>query len=101
VAELLDDLIQIAPRYGSRNALIGYVDEWLRRRVPLLALRVNAASHRSPRIDGMLSFGLRDTGRSGAPRAHVEFRPACALDESQVRLLEAGACVLSVLLATR
>jgi hypothetical protein len=100
VTELLDDMSRLAPRCESRRALMAYVDEWLRRRVPLLALRIKPASDRPSRADGPLSFTLLAADREGRARVDVEFKPACALDDSQVRLLEAGACIISLLSQT-
>jgi hypothetical protein len=100
VTELLDDMSRLAPRCESRRALMAYVDEWLRRRVPLLALRIKPASARPSRADGPLTFTLLASDRDGRERVDVEFRPACVLDDSQVRLLEAGACIISLLSQT-
>jgi hypothetical protein len=79
VASLLDDVTRLARMSEPRAALTAHVDAWLRQRVPLLALRLRRARRR--------------------PGLDVEFHPACALDSSQKRLLDAGATILRVLCA--
>jgi hypothetical protein len=97
VGELLDDMSRMTAARASRDVLMAHVDGWLRRHVPLLGLRVHAPSATTVRAGDVISFQLPVSDGSGRPPVKVEFRPACALDDSQVRLLEAGACVLSAL----
>lgn len=101
VAALLDDMAGMARRSESPRVLMAHVDEWLRRHVPLLTLRIKAAAAERAVATGSLSFHVRASGRGGGRRVNVEFRPACTLDDAQVRLLEAGAHVMSVLYAWR
>jgi hypothetical protein len=101
VTGLLDEVNRMAGTCPSRSSLMAYVEAWLRRQVPLLAMRVNAPAGHPLRAADVLSFklpvrhGVTDSG------VNVEFRPACALSEAQVRLLEAGACVMSIIQSTR
>ena len=96
IARLLDDVQRMADASASRRALIAHVEWWLRSQVPLLALRVSPASPRALRAADVLSFQL-PVDRDGRSPVNIEFRPACGLDNSQVRLLEEGASVMSVL----
>jgi len=80
ISRLLNDMQRMTEASAPRTALIAHVESWLRSQVPLLALRITPA-----------------------PRGHnpvnIEFLPACELDDSQARLLQAGASVMSVLYA--
>lgn len=97
IARLLDVMQRKSDVSASRSALIGHVESWLRSQVPLLALRVNPRSDTTPGGTDVLSFTLPASDGDGRARVNIEFRPACGLDDSQVRLLEAGACVMSLL----
>jgi hypothetical protein len=101
IARLLDDIATMVGRSEAPRTLMQYVDEWVRRHVPLLTLRIRtAASERAASADS-LSFAVPVSGAGGGQRVDVEFRPACTLNDSQVRLLEAGAYVMSLLYAWR
>lgn len=95
VATLLEDTARLVHGPGSPRRVIGYVDQWLRRHVPLLTLRIRAATSPTEAAADALAFDLHASDRRGS-RLRVEFRPACTLDESQLRLLEAGALVMSL-----
>ena len=97
VSELLDEVNRMRAARASRAAMMGYVDAWLRSRVPLLGVRVNAAAANTLRAGDVLSFRMPPVQGDGRGGLCIEFRPACALDESHRRLLEAGACVISAL----
>jgi hypothetical protein len=97
LSELFDEVNRMRTARASRGTIIGYVDAWLRNRVPLLGVRVNAAAANTLRAGDVLSFRMPPVQGDGRGGLCIEFRPACALDESQRRLLEAGACVMSAL----
>jgi hypothetical protein len=100
MGRLLEDMQRLTEARASRGAMIASVEGWLRKQVPLLALRVNAQGDNGLRGGDVLSFKLPVSAADARPQVNVEFRPACGLDDSQVRLLEAGACVMSILYTT-
>jgi hypothetical protein len=100
IARLLEDLQRMIAAPASRAALITHVEGWLRKQVPLLALRIHQQAEQTFRGGDVLSFTLPVSDGSQRRPVNVEFRPACGLDDSQMRLLEAAACVMSILYAT-
>jgi hypothetical protein len=98
IAELLEDVNRMRTARASRSALVRHVDEWLRRRVPLLGVRVNPVTSNRLRAGDVLSFKLPVATGSSRTQVCIEFQPACALDEHQRQLLEAGACLMSSLI---
>lgn len=99
IARLLEEMQSMAEACATRTALFMHVEAWLRTQVPLLALRVNPRFDSALRGSNVLSFKLA-AGRERARRVNIEVLPACGLDDSQVRLLEAGARVMSILHTT-
>ena len=100
IAELLDDLNMMRAAHASPPALMAHVDGWLRRHVPLLGVRVNPAGAGTLRAGDVLSFRMPAAYGSGSPSLCVEFQPACALNESQRKLLAAGAYLMTLLYTT-
>jgi hypothetical protein len=97
VAKLLDDVIREVQLCAGPTALMRFVEDRLRRAVPLLAVVFGPR----PRVRGSgpcesLAFELGHAAGDALARMHVEFKPACALDDGQVRLLHVGASVMSL-----
>lgn len=96
VTRFLDEVVRQVQVCTSPRALMAFVEGRLRRQVPLVTVSF-APRAGAPRPAGDChAFDLGQAGANDARRMHVEFTPACALDESQVRLLHAGASVMSL-----
>jgi hypothetical protein len=97
VAQLLDEVIREVQLCAGPTALMRFVEDRLRRSVPLLAVVFGPR----PRVRAngpceALAFELGHADGHTLDRMHVEFKPACALDDGQVRLLHVGASVMSL-----
>jgi hypothetical protein len=96
-AKLLDDVALKVQAGATPTSLMHFVEEQLRRHVPLLAVVFGTR----PRVRRQnpcesLAFELGRAGDHTLDRMHVEFRPACTLDDAQVRLLHVGASIMSL-----
>lgn len=96
-ARLLDEIVREAQVSPSPRALMTFVEERLRRQVPLAT--VGFATRRPTRSQNAdcLAFELGQAEGDDPLRLHVEFRPSRRLDDGQMRLLHAAASVMSLI----
>ncbi|MGH9346141.1 MAG: PilZ domain-containing protein [Vicinamibacterales bacterium] len=97
VVRLLDEIVRQVQVCAAPRALMAFVEERLRRHVPLLAVAFGPRSRVQTASGESLAFELGHAETDDLQRMHVEFRPACRLDDSQMRLLHAGASVMSLI----
>jgi hypothetical protein len=97
VARMLDDILHHAHECAAPRTLMRFVEDQIRRNVPLLTVAFGARARVETGRNDVLAFELGTAEVDDLQRMYVEFRPACRLDEAQIRLLHAGASVMSLI----
>lgn len=97
VMRLLDEIVRQVQVCAAPRALMAFVEDRLRRHVPLVGVAFGPRPRARTSSAECLAFELGHAEADDLQRMHVEFRPACRLDDSQVRLLHAGASVMSLI----
>ena len=101
IARLLGEMQRMMHASAPRGALVAHVETWLRTQVPLMALRINSRRDSALHGSDVLSFELAAGGSDRDPAVYLDCHAACVPNDSQARLLEAGASVIRALYSTR